>query len=194
LTILTINDMNYLSMQIYTHILGGAVAAACVFPDKPLMHVAGAIGGFFPDSTVGWQFAVDKLKGRKPFSTENGTGFWFYTKEITHSPLWLLGLLLWNVNTSVANFFLAFTLGFALHWISDILTHCGKEFVDTDQSCAFPFFQFDWAPKLGQKFGIWEYRYNYKAAGHNKSTFAAKTGELVIIAFLSITYIAILSL
>jgi hypothetical protein len=184
-------------MQIYTHTIAGALVGALITRHDPGLAryvgpIIGAAGGFFPDSMIGFQVLVDKLKKRKPFSNEPEGGLWFYLKEISHSPLWLLGLLGFMGDSYASRYLAIFCLGIGLHILMDMLTHCGKQFADTDQSLAFPFYEWGWCPKLGQVFGIWEYRYDYKAPGYNKNMFEPKPEEGIFCAILVLALICAL--
>lgn len=183
-------------MQIYTHTLAGAVFGAIVTYHAPSSAVywgpiIGAAGGFFPDSMIGLQVFVDKLKGRKPFSNEPEGGLWFYLKEISHSPLWLLGMLAPLSGTLLGWYIAIFSAGIFLHIATDALTHCGPEFADTDQSLAFPFYELGLCRKLGQVCGVWEYRYNYKDAGYNKNMFEPKPLEAIVCFCLALALLAL---
>jgi hypothetical protein len=169
-------------MQAYSHVFVGAAIAATVRPGSFIAMAVGALGGLIPDLPIGLQVFVDKLKGRKPFSTEDGTGFWFIVKEISHSPLFFLYLLLPASFQHPLVDLLFF--GIYSHWVVDALTHCGPEFRNTDQSLLWPLDVFGVKPKLGQITGVWEYRYNYKDPLAKRSIFQPKMPEALICIFL----------
>jgi len=169
-------------MQIQSHLLIGAAIAATVRPGSIVAMAVGAVGGLIPDLPIGFQVFVDKIKGRKPFSTEDGTGFWFITKEVSHSPLFFLYLLLPESFRHPLVDLLFF--GIYSHWNVDALTHCGPEFRNTDQSLLWPLGVLGIKTKLGGITGIWEYRYNYKDPLAKRSIFQPKKPEALICIFL----------
>jgi hypothetical protein len=149
-------------MQPYTHPVVGALAGVVLFPHNPWAQGACVIGAGLPDVPIALQVVVDKLKKRVPFSNEQEGSIWFLSKELSHSPLlWISGLIagfilggFWGVILT------AFAVGILSHCAIDALTHCHPVFRPTDQSLAWPFYQMGLLPKLGEVFGIWEYRQN----------------------------------
>lgn len=141
-------------MQTYSHLAIGVLAGAIAFPDNPAAQASCIIGSIAPDIILAPPFILDKWRGRQALTEQSGR--LLQAKEVINSlPLSLL-FVGFAFMFAGPVWLVAFLTGYTTHLIVDVLTHAGRQYADTDPSFAWPL-----RVKLGQRFGIGEYRYDF---------------------------------
>lgn len=146
-------------MQTYTHAFFGVAAGNILFPDNYLAQGVFVAGSVLPDVPDAIKMAIDKVKGKKPFTDLKKS---LLAGDIAHSLFVWLAMVVVYVAIVVAGqsgweslypFCYPFCVGGLLHWSIDMLTHAEERFKKTDNKLFWPI-------GVVTK-GVWEYRYDH---------------------------------
>lgn len=160
-------------MQTYTHLaVGTAIGGllAHIAPtEQTLVVTATVIGAGMPDVPIAFQMLADMFyHKRAPFSEAHNQPGWMLAKEVSHShPVFFTLTVLFgfvsvttytNLGVPLIMMVTGFLYGVNSHILIDELTHCGKEYKETDQSCFWPLYPHVIKNKASELIGIAEYR------------------------------------